>query len=142
MNRPPSRTNLPRNCTFDPGDWRILARSWFPVAIAAQAAAGPIGAVLLDQPLVVYRTGMSFIVAGDLCPHRGVPLSMGLQDGDRIRCAYHGLRFGAEGKCDHVPASPDMRIPDRLHLKTYPAVEKYGLIWTRLRGAAEADPEK
>jgi nitrite reductase/ring-hydroxylating ferredoxin subunit len=142
MNHPPSRTNLPRNCTFDPGDWRILTRSWFPVAIAAQAAAGPIGAVLLDQPLVVYRTGMSFIVAGDLCPHRGVPLSMGFQDGDRIRCAYHGLRFGAEGKCDHVPTSPDMRIPDRLHLKTYPAVEKYGLIWTRLRGAAEADPEK
>jgi phenylpropionate dioxygenase-like ring-hydroxylating dioxygenase large terminal subunit len=25
---------------------------------------------------------------------------------------------------------------------TYPAVEKYGLIWTRLRGEAEADPEK
>ena len=142
MNHPPSRTNLPRNCSFDPGDWRILARSWFPVAIAAQAAAGPIGAVLLDQPLVIYRTGMSFIVADDLCPHRGVPLSMGLQDGDGIRCAYHGLRFGAEGKCDHVPASPDMRIPDRLHLKTYPAVEKYGLIWTRLREAAEADPEK
>jgi hypothetical protein len=39
MNHPPSRTNLPRNCTFDPSDWRILARSWFPVAIAAQAAA-------------------------------------------------------------------------------------------------------
>jgi phenylpropionate dioxygenase-like ring-hydroxylating dioxygenase large terminal subunit len=44
-------------------------------------------------------------------------------------------------KCDHVPASPDMRIPDRLYLKTYPAFEKYGLIWTRLRGAA-TDPEK
>jgi phenylpropionate dioxygenase-like ring-hydroxylating dioxygenase large terminal subunit len=111
MNHPPLRTNLPRNCTFDPGDWRILARSWFPVAIAAQAAAGPIGAVPLDQPLVVYRTGMSFIVADD----QGVPLTMGFQDGDLIRCAYHGLRFGAEGKCDHVPASPDMRIPDRLH---------------------------
>jgi hypothetical protein len=38
MNHPPSRTNLPRNCTFDPGDWRILARRWFPVAIAASCA--------------------------------------------------------------------------------------------------------
>jgi phenylpropionate dioxygenase-like ring-hydroxylating dioxygenase large terminal subunit len=99
MNHPPSRTNLPRNCTFDPGDWRILARSFFfRWSIAAQAAAGPIGAVLLDQPLVVYRTGMSFIVADDLCPHRGVPLSMGFQDGDRIRSPYHGLRFGTGGK--------------------------------------------
>ena len=137
MSQPQSRTDLPRHCSFEADDWRILAKSWFPVAIAAEAAAGPVGAVLLDQPLVVYRSGTDFVVADDLCPHRGVPLSMGTQDGDGIRCTYHGLRFGAGGKCDHVPANPDMRIPDRLHLKTYPAEEKYGLIWTRLNAANE-----
>lgn len=136
MSHPPT-TDLPRNCSFDPNDWRILARSWFPVAIASQLGSGPVGAVLLDQPLVVYRSGEETVVADDLCPHRGVPLSMGSQDGEGIRCTYHGLRFGAAGRCDHVPANPDMRIPDRLHLKTYPAREKYGLIWTRLRPPLE-----
>jgi phenylpropionate dioxygenase-like ring-hydroxylating dioxygenase large terminal subunit len=127
------QTDLPRNCSFEPQDWRLLSRSWFPVAIAAELAGGPIGATLLDQPLVIYRSGNAIVVADDLCPHRGVPLSMGSQDGDGIRCTYHGLRYGPNGRCDHVPASPEMRIPDRLHLKTYPAEEKYGLVWTRLR---------
>jgi len=137
MDHQPSANDLPRNCTFDANDWRIMARSWFPVAIAGEIGAGPVAAVLLDQPLVVYRSGEDIVVADDLCPHRGVPLSMGSQDGDGIRCTYHGLRFGPGGRCDHVPASPDLRIPERLHLKTYPAVVRYGLVWTRLRPPPE-----
>jgi vanillate O-demethylase monooxygenase subunit len=137
MDHQPPANDLPRHCTFAANDWRIMARSWFPVAIAGEIGAGPVAAVLLDQPLVVYRSGDDIVVADDLCPHRGVPLSMGAQDGDGIRCTYHGLRFGPGGRCDHVPASPDLRIPERLHLKTYPAVVKYGLVWTRLRPPPE-----
>jgi vanillate O-demethylase monooxygenase subunit len=132
-----SQTDLPRNCSFAEADWHLLSHCWFPVAVADALAAGPLGAVLLDQPLVVYRAGETIVVADDLCPHRGVPLSMGAMDGTGIRCAYHGLHFTAGGKCDHVPANPDMRIPPRLHLKTYEAAEKYGLVWTRLRTPAE-----
>jgi vanillate O-demethylase monooxygenase subunit len=110
------------------------------VAVVTALADGPVGAVLLDQPLVVYRAGTGVVVADDLCPHRGVPLSMGARDGDGIRCAYHGLRFTVGGKCDHIPANPDMRIPARLHLKTYEVVETYGLVWTRLRRPAAASP--
>ncbi len=125
--------NLPRHCTFDPSDWQILSRSWFPVAIAAELADAPLAAVLLDQPLVVYRAGSEIVVADDLCPHRGVPLSMGLPAENSIRCTYHGLRFGAGGRCIEVPANPEMAIPDRLNLKTYEVAQKYGLIWTRLQ---------
>jgi len=132
--------DLPRNCSFDADDWCIMARCWFPVARVEDVGGGPVSAVLLDKPLVVYKTASGIVVADDLCPHRGVPLSMGTQDGEAgIRCTYHGLRFGAGGKCDHVPANPDMNIPDRLHLKTYPAVQKYGLVWTRLRPPLETD---
>lgn len=92
MNHPPSRTNLPRNCTFDPGDWRILARSWFPLAIAAQAAAGPIGAVLLDLPLVVYRTGMSFIVADDVCSRRTAQHGFPGRRPDQVRLSRASVR--------------------------------------------------
>ncbi len=141
MSHPPSvsaHPELPRNCSFDGQDWRLLSQSWFPVAIAAALANGPVGAKLLDQPLVIYRSGDEIVVADDLCPHRGVPLSMGSQDGDGIRCVYHGLRFGPNGRCDHVPASPEMPIADRLHLKTYPAEQKYGLVWTRLRTPADS----
>lgn len=126
-------SELPRNCTFDARDWFLLAQHWYPVALARDIDNGPVSAVLLDEPLVVYRSNQTVVVANDLCPHRGVPLSMGTQHGDRIQCPYHGLQFGAEGHCMHVPAHPDMQIPAKFHLKTYPAVERYGLIWVCLR---------
>jgi phenylpropionate dioxygenase-like ring-hydroxylating dioxygenase large terminal subunit len=39
----------------------------------------------------------------------------------------------------HVPAHPDNGIPAKLHLKTYPAIERYGLIWTCLRPDRDID---
>ncbi|GBQ61560.1 vanillate O-demethylase oxygenase [Ameyamaea chiangmaiensis NBRC 103196] len=130
--------DLPRGCTFDAADWAILARCWYPVAVARDVGDQPVGGVLLDAPLVIYRADGVLVVADDLCPHRGVPLSMGVGDGRTIACAYHGFRFGAEGRCVRVPAHPDNAIPGKLHLRTYPAIERYGLVWTCLRPEGEA----
>jgi hypothetical protein len=47
---------LPRQCTFAPEDWRILARHWFPIARAQDIGSQPVPLVLLDLELVVYRT--------------------------------------------------------------------------------------
>ncbi len=131
--------DTPPHCTFEPEDWSKLARHWYPIALSREVADGPVGAVLLDQPLVIYRLGETLVVANDLCPHRGVPLSIGQHVGTAIACAYHGLRFGEGGRCVMIPAQPDADIPSKLHLKTYPAVERYGLIWTCLRPDA-SDP--
>lgn len=124
---------VPRNCTFDPADWAILARYWYPVAVSRDVVSAPVAATLLDEPLVVYRAGDSVVVANDICPHRGVPLSRGSGDGDSVACAYHGIRFGKDGACVAVPAHPTAKIPQRLTLRSYPAVERYGLVWTCLR---------
>ena len=137
--------DLPRGCTFDAADWRILAAHYYPVALVRDVEAGPVGAKLLDERLVVYRVDGQIVVAQELCPHRGVPLSMGKYDGSALVCAYHGLRFGHEGRCTGIPSHPGSNIPRNLHLKTYPAVEKYGLVWTCLRpdtatGAFAAEP--
>ncbi|MBS1017561.1 aromatic ring-hydroxylating dioxygenase subunit alpha [Gluconobacter cerinus] len=133
----PASVDLPRNCTFEPADWQILAKSWYPVALSRELGERPLGAVLLDAPLVIYRSGDDIVVADDLCPHRGVPLSMGNGNGETIACAYHGFRFGQDGRCVLVPAHPDSKIPPKLHLKTYPVVERFGLIWTCLRPEGE-----
>ncbi|HEY3736023.1 MAG TPA: aromatic ring-hydroxylating dioxygenase subunit alpha [Jatrophihabitans sp.] len=126
---------LPRNCTFEPLDWAILARHWYPVARVDDVGTGPASVTLLDAPLVVYRAADGFVVADDICPHRGVPLSMGRGDGAGVQCAYHGLRFGAGGACLSIPADPNAKIPERLNLRPYPSIERYGLIWTCLRPA-------
>ena len=137
----PAALTIPRECTFDPDDWRIIARYWYPIAQTTEVGEAPLGVKLLDQPLVVYRVDGETVIADDICPHRGVPLSLGSGDGRGIRCAYHGFRFGAEGRCVDVPAHPQAKIPSRLNLRTYPAVERYGLIWTCLAADAETEPE-
>jgi phenylpropionate dioxygenase-like ring-hydroxylating dioxygenase large terminal subunit len=133
-----AKPRLPPGCTFVPEDWERLARCWYPVALVREVGTEPLGVTLLDAPLVIYRAGDAIVVADNLCPHRGVPLSMGTGDGKTVACAYHGFRFGAGGRCVHVPAHPDSQIPGKLNLRTYPVVERYGLIWTSL--APEGEP--
>lgn len=133
---------MPRACTFEADDWQILARHWYPVAIAATLGDGPGKFTLLDEQLVIYRVNGAWVVAKDVCPHRGVPLSLGSNpDGQGVVCPYHGLRYGAGGRCDRIPAHPHNGIPSKFTLATFPAVERYGLVWTCLNpGAAPRIP--
>ena len=132
--------NLPPACTFEREDWLKLASYWYPVALSRDISNQPVAAKLIDEPLVIYRVHNEVVVARDICPHRGVPLSMGHGEDDGVVCAYHGLRFGAGGRCNLVPAQPDAEIPAKLVLRTYPVAERYGLIWTCLRPEDGAQP--
>ena len=123
---------MPSNCTFTREDWSILARQWFPIARAVDIKSEPLPVTLIDLELVVYRTSTGFCVARDLCPHRGVPLSMGCVDQDELVCAYHGLRYAPDGTCTMIPAQPELKPSARFTLTTFPSIERYGLVWTCL----------
>ena len=97
---------LPLKCSFDPEDWHILARHWYPIALADEVGHAPHKAMLLDEPLVAYRVKGNLVVARDVCPHRGVPLTLGRHDGEGIVCRYHGLRYGIEGRCKSNTGEP------------------------------------
>lgn len=127
-----ARLTRPRNCTFAEGDWEILAKHWFPIARVEDIGEKPIASKLLDVKLVVYRTADKINVARDLCPHRGVPLSMGWVEGDEIICPYHGLRYGTDGQCTKIPAQPNVVPSDRFRATMLPTTERYGLVWTCL----------
>ncbi len=137
----PGIPDLPLHCTFEPDDWRKLAQYWHPIGASRDVGEEPFKATLLDQTLVAYRVGGELVVARDVCVHRGVPLSLGRADGQGVVCRYHGLRYGAGGVCNRVPSSPNERIPTRLRLMVYPAVEKYGLIWVCLSPGADSTPD-
>lgn len=135
-----ARPDLPAGCTFDAADWYRLARCWFAVAEASAVVDSVHACTLLDQPLVLYRVAGNVVAARDACPHRGVPLSMGTVESCGLRCAYHGLLFGADGRCREIPSCPDRPIPPRLHLHTLPVVERHGLLWTCLWPQAGVSP--
>ncbi len=124
--------------TFSRTDWEILSRYWYPVAFSHDVKDKPLQVTLLDRKLVLYRTSSGVTAANDICLHRGVPLSLGWMEGDELVCKYHGFHYAADGRCTDIPAQPGIVAPPKLCLKTYPAVEKYGLIWTSL--APEGEP--
>jgi vanillate O-demethylase monooxygenase subunit len=130
----------PRDLTFTEADWQVLVRHWYPVAWSHEVVGRPVGVKLLDLALVLWRTpGGEVAVARDLCPHRGTPLSMGWTEGEAIVCPYHGFQYGPDGACRLIPAHPERPIPQRMRLTTFPAVERFGLVWTRLAGDMPAD---
>lgn len=134
---------LPSGLSFHPEDWRIIARYWYPVALEKDVTEGPLGVTLLDKPLVVYRIGDEIVVADNICPHRGMKLSLGedQHDGQGIMCPYHGLRFGSAGRCTFIPAHPRNKIPEKMNLTAYGVVVRFGLVWTCLAARPGDTPE-
>ncbi len=134
------RIGPPRHLTFDPNDWAVLAKCWYPVARSDELGDKPIRAQLLDVDLVVYRAAGKAIVARNLCVHRGTQLSLGWVEDDVIVCPYHGFRYGPDGRCQGVPAHPDMPVSPKLRITVFPTIERFGLIWTTLNGEQDGLP--
>lgn len=119
-------------------------RAWFPVGRTQDLAGGPLPVRLLGEDLVAYRgDDRKVYVMRNRCPHRGAPFDGGKIRGNTIECPYHGWRFeGAEGRCRLIPSSgPDAAIPPAARVEAFPAVERYGLIWTCLEPVGEPFPE-
>lgn len=134
------KSGYPENSTFSENDWHILASFWHPIAFSHDIKDDqPYAAKLLDLKLVIYRYEGKITVALDRCKHRGAALSKGwIRDGQLV-CKMHGLRYDGEGKCTKIPCmGPNSRIPDKLSLTTYPVQERYGIIWTCLKGEEKA----
>jgi len=131
----------PNPCTFEAGDWDILAAHWFPIAVAAEIGDKPAAACLLDVDLVLFRLDGRVVVALDRCPHRGVLLSRGWIENCRLVCPYHGLHFDAQGRCTSIPSQPDAKIPTRLSLSVVASIERYGLVWASLTGTSPSLPD-
>lgn len=139
MSGQPELFPLPTKCSFAEADWRTLAPYWHPVAFAHEVKEKPLAVQLLDERLVLWRTSGGMVCAArDLCLHRGVPLSMGLVEGDDLVCKYHGFRYASDGRCIKIPANPGAAIPPKLCLRTHPVREAYGLIWVQIVANPEA----
>jgi vanillate O-demethylase monooxygenase subunit len=122
----------PPESAYTQDNWEILARHWYPVARQDEISAKPFATTLLDIPLVLLRNSTGILIARNACPHRGVPLSMGQLVQDELVCAYHGLAFNAEGQCTRIPSQPSYKGSSKLALKTFPAINHLGLVWTCL----------
>lgn len=121
----------------------FLRNVWYVAGWADEVKVGQMLArQICDEPVVLYRDEQDAAHAlFDRCPHRFAPLSKGklCEGGTSIQCGYHGLRFGADGKCNHNPHG-DGRIPIAAVVKSYPVVERWSLVWIWMGEPAAADP--
>lgn len=119
----------------------FLIDTWYAVAWSEDVARTPFARTICNEPLVLFRTEAGAVVAmEDRCCHRRLPLSMGRIVGDAIQCGYHGLTFEPGGRCVKVPGQ-DL-VPPGARVRTYPVVERHGLIWIFLGEAGLADPAR
>jgi len=113
---------------------------WYVAAFAQDVGRQLLARTLLNQPLVLFRTNEGKAVAlEDRCPHRAVPLSLGMLIDDTIRCTYHGMQINPDGSCARIPCQD--RIPAKARAATFPVVERYNLIWVWMGDPRRADPD-
>lgn len=117
-----------------------LENIWYVAAWATEVGEKPLGRMLLDTAVVIYRDEDGVVHALlDRCPHRFLPLSMGTVKGSEIQCAYHGIRIAGTGRCVFNPHGSG-RIPAALQVRSFPVTERYGLIWIWFGSPEAADP--
>ena len=94
---------------------------------------------LLGQDLAVWRADDGFVnVWADRCIHRGVRLSVGMNDGAELVCQYHGWRYSnRSGNCAYIPAHPGEAPSRTLRVPVFRGEEKYGLVWSGASHDAE-----
>jgi len=112
-----------------------LRRRWFPVCNSDDLQERHIlETELLGHELAIWRAaGGNVNVWANRCPHRGMRLTVGVNLGRELRCAYHGYRFAdGSGSCNAIPAQPDRTPPRSLCVRTYPVRVAGSLVWTRL----------
>jgi vanillate O-demethylase monooxygenase subunit len=133
---------------------RALELFWHPVCTLDElrhAAPHPLPVRLLGRRLAVadlrapsgIAAGNAGMAAGggiaavtDRCLHRSTRLSIGWIEQQTIRCAYHGWRWDAGGRCVEIPSMPDTPIPARACIEAYRTEVAYGLVWVRLDSPA------
>lgn len=117
----------------------FLRNMWYVAGFSADLQPGKcLARRFLNEPVVLFRTQSGVISALiDRCSHRAMPLSKGHVDGERIRCAYHGVEFAPSGACARIPGQD--RVPPAANLRAYPVCERDEFIWIWMGDVEKAD---
>lgn len=109
---------------------------WQPVLLSRELGRAPRGVELCGRELVVFRTASGRVGAlSDVCPHRGMRLSRGAVEGERLQCPYHGWTFAVDG-AGESPGTPRLRTCT----ESLEALELHGAIWLKSRGSVAPFP--
>jgi len=123
----------------------LMRRYWIPALLSSQLAepdGPPLRVQLLSEKLVAFRDTEGRVgLLDEACPHRTASLFFGRNEECGLRCVYHGWKFDVDGKCVDLPSEPPgSNFQSKIRIKSYPCVERGGLIWTYM-GPPEKKPD-
>ena len=117
----------------------FVRNAWYAACWSNDLENGPLARVVLGEEIALFRPASGVVAAlEDCCPHRFAALSMGAVEAGEIVCPYHGMRFGGDGVCTAIPGQKS--VPTRARARSYPAIEKNGLVWVWTGEVEGADP--
>ena len=122
----------------------LFRRYWLPALLASEVAepdGPPVRVRLLSERLVAFRDTQGRVgLIDEFCAHRGVSLFFARNEESGIRCAYHGWKYDVTGQCVDVPSeAEESGFCAKIKLRSYPCIERGGVVWAYL-GPAELKP--
>jgi phenylpropionate dioxygenase-like ring-hydroxylating dioxygenase large terminal subunit len=126
-------------CRIGPGTpmGDLMRQYWVPAALSSELPAPdgpPLRVRLLGEHLIAFRASSGRVgLMANRCPHRGASLYYGRNEGEGLRCVYHGWKFDVAGRCVDMPNEPaESTFKDKARAVAYPCVERGGLVWAYL----------
>jgi phenylpropionate dioxygenase-like ring-hydroxylating dioxygenase large terminal subunit len=118
-----------------------LRNRWHALCPSRFVGVQPISLYRLGLKLVLWRDAQGVVhVQDDHCPHRGAPLSLGTNLGDRIACRYHGVEIAGDGRVLAVPGNPECGMQGLAAVRTYPSRELAGAVFAYVGDALHPEP--
>ena len=104
---------------------------WYPVAVSGSVRKNKtFAATFAGERIALYRGQSGTVYAlEDRCAHRQVPLSMGVVEGDTLRCCYHAWAYRGNGRLSQIPYLPKGAARPPRGVRAYPVREAYGLVF-------------
>lgn len=109
--------------------------SWYFFGTVAELRTGPVSRDMFGQRLVAFRTSRGRLAVLEArCSHLGADLGCGRVVGEALQCPFHHWEYGADGRCTHIPASPE--IPEFACQRSFPVAERHGCVFVFNRSEA------
>ncbi|MFB6836123.1 Rieske 2Fe-2S domain-containing protein [Streptomyces sp. NPDC056361] len=104
---------------------------WYPVARSASLPRNKVRAAsFAGRRIALYRgAGGTVYALEDRCAHRQVPLSLGVVEGETLRCCYHAWAYRGNGRISQIPYLPKGAARPPRGVRAYPVRERYGLVF-------------
>ena len=123
---------------------QLFRRYWIPALLSEELPepdCPPVRVKLLSERLIAFRDTQGRVgLLDEFCAHRRASLWFARNEGNGLRCPYHGWKYDVRGQCVDVPSEPEESgFCKKVKLKSYPCVERGGAVWAYM-GPPEAKP--